>query len=296
MFHVCLLSRNNLRTNCKAKFHPQQTGIRFAPPTPWTVEIVGDPPVPGLTVSLVTTALNANQPSTKFGVAACPGPPKVPATCEYSLLFQLTTKVPNNGVQAAPMAVNFKESGVVRSTVVFTVNLNCAPVFQSITASVGSSPGFANPVTYSIGNGGILYHKFPISRPVPAGAAVWAPNPGRLATYMVNFYMPKSFGDSGATATGATGSHKVFVNCRAAADAAQADRFMGGSTVLGIVKVKSTKEKQNSSVRGILRLSGHFFLPLVLKLFLGVQGNTFDTFHCLSRYRSLTQHSNDFGN
>jgi hypothetical protein len=194
--------------------------------------------VPGLEVELKALISPVQQTATgKNQATDCSAATSTPApSCVYSLLFSLN-KIPATGVTNQQVTVNINQGTTVIATLVATINLNCAPVFQTLVASVGVTPALVSETTFRLGTE--IVAVLPPSKN-PASATVQATTPAILSQYIANYNIPKGVGETGdplptnAIAAPAVAPKKVYVNCIKDQNPAT----MGGTTILGRVTVR----------------------------------------------------------
>ncbi|OQV18399.1 hypothetical protein BV898_07602 [Hypsibius exemplaris] len=151
----------------------------------------------------------------------CPSPPGA-ATCGWSAKFTLTTPQ-TSGQLNRQIQLDIQVNSVFQASLTLTLNLNCAPQFQSITANVGYSASMTSPVTKTAGTG----IRFVTASTLAAAPYVQASTSQLLTPFMINYNMPTAFGESGAA--GGT-PKKVFVNC-----VNGGTRLFGGTTAVATV-------------------------------------------------------------
>lgn len=179
-------------------------------------------------------------------------------TCQYGLVFTYNL-VPTQGQSNTQLTVNFQQNtatqtGVTVASVSVTLNLNCAPQFQSITAfQVGAAAVLANPVTKTLGGTAPNVIQV-VPTPVATSAATFSLAAASLPSYFVQYVA--EFGITGALGSGTSQAPitKAFVNCQGASNA-----FLpAGVTVIGSLSVriqtfslgKNVSETRHSLISG----------------------------------------------
>jgi hypothetical protein len=194
--------------------------------------------VPGLQAELILLTSPVQQDANRVAVLCNTG--SFPGTpCVYALKFSLN-KLPNTGVTNQQVTVRLNQGVSVMASLIATINLNCAPIFQTVTAAVGLTPGLANPITVRLGTEITPLPFPPAGKAFPSASTFQvaaAAGGGLLSQYVVNYNIPNGIGDSGNPNTmGAGGSYprKVFVNCIVNGGTTP---FLAGTTVIGSVVV-----------------------------------------------------------
>lgn len=199
------------------------------------------PSIFGLVATLVAYK-SPIQVDGKSNALQAPGPNE---QCQYVLQFSYNA-IPTKGQLNTQLTVNFalnNGGGMPRiASVPVTLNLNCAPQFQSITAfQVGQAPVLANAVTKTLLGSppnNILVVNTPSNAAAAATAATItgtlpAPNTqSSLQPFMVNYVA--EFGMAGILNSGKVNNPitKVFVNC-ATASLSDGLGSLAGTTVVG---------------------------------------------------------------
>ena len=215
----------------------------MAPAGPPTASFVGSSPIPNLIVQIVALIQNGGPTAVAAGAAAGAGDSKectatelTTATnnCQYALRFSLT-KIPSKGVLNQAVSVNIQDStGKAVSTVVVTINLNCAPVFNSLVANIGVSPSLATQTTLNLGKE-ITFVVAPTTTN-PKTEYMQAASPGLLASFAVDFNIPAGVGTTGAVVPASPLIPKVWINCQGATPAL----ILGATSVVGKVTVSGS--------------------------------------------------------
>ncbi|OQV24862.1 hypothetical protein BV898_01448 [Hypsibius exemplaris] len=186
------------------------------------------------------------------------------SSCMYALTLNMPN-MPTAPIPSTQLLFNIRSGAPVvppqtdlLSSVTVTLNLNCAPVFHSLSAKMGSSPALSYVETISLGTTGITFVQrrnpappaFPVRAEVvsvdtaatPAGAP--GPIPNLMAQYLVNYQTPLGVGLS--SVSGAAFVKKVFINCQVNNPATVTLGLPAGFNVIG--KVTAT-DPENGSVR-----------------------------------------------
>ena len=225
-----------------------------------TASFVGSSPIPNLSVKIVTLLQNGGSLVPATAVAGSSDSTECSATantnCQYALHFSLT-KIPSKGVLNQAVSINIQDStGKALSTVVVTINLNCAPVFNSLVANIGVSPSLVAQTTLSLGKE-IAFVIAPTTTN-PKTEYLQVALPGLLASFAVDFNMSAGVGTTGAVVAAPPLIPKVWINCQANTPATilGATSVVGKVTVSGpnfLVKTRSFQHSRSVSKHVILR-------------------------------------------
>jgi hypothetical protein len=197
--------------------------------------------IPGLQVELQALASPVSPSSATNEASDCPAESSSsPTSCVYSLKFSLYKPI-SIGMMNQQVSVNVVQAGVTVATLEAVINLNCAPVFQTLTALVGVTPALVSQLTYRLG-GEMTVVPAPAKTPQsPVLQSSAADGGGLLAQYLVNYNIANGVGDTGDPAEApkapATAPRKVYVNCVPAFQKA-------GTTIIGTVSVNTSEDER----------------------------------------------------
>ena len=176
-----------------------------------TASFAGSTPIPNLSVQIVSLFNKGGPVGVVTGALAPPtavgqGDSRDCTTaeigvstsnCVFALRFTLS-RIPSQGVQNQAVTVNIQDAaGKILSTVVVTINLNCAPIFQSLMANIGISPSLATQTTLTRGTEIVQ-----LTAPIVPGQdtdTVQAVSAGSLAFHLINYNIPAGVGKSGVS-------------------------------------------------------------------------------------------------